>query len=947
MKEFKVNEFLSVKQERGNSNIYVNDELFRQCKYLMLNTRIDEQNDLTEMESIDEFADSLGWTESGQEGVWYDIDPNDEFWEQNPDRYDIGLNAEFWGYCSCLQTWYEHEYDARLLHSSLAFPLLKKLVEVGDPLARKVFKEQIAARLKSGYPIVFVYIIQEQLLDYFNEEERNNIILDSFPVILKSFGKLQKRHPMKKNPNIFLYDLFEVARKSNMIKKLFPAFIGVLNRHTFTNLLKAAKENNLIRENFPIFLEFVNKCEEKDKTGFLVALFKVLRETGLKKEFFPAFVEVLFTNWNNSSYYSNSISTINSIKEAGWMKEYFSIFLEKINILPDFDKNKVFLLLIEVLKESGSKEEYFLDLLKSLEQLVNKDRYIALYDLIDSIKNTELLAKYDSQIETQFLDLMNNMDDRDEYQGTYYLFGVAKEMEWMEEHFPRLIKHYEKFNGLNQCKAFYGLIDFFISSKLLSVYDSQLETIFANLLTNIENLPPEEKYESSYYLFLVAKESGWLEEHFLEFLKDPASFYDLIDSIKGTKVLTKFLPQIEKAFLAQFDSLDNLFSSFDQIRYFASLVSLIISSDLLDMFYSHIETTFLDLWYKMRGFSHDEKSLIRVLKKTGLIKKQFPTLIKILGEQDKSNDIFIFSTLLGIAKEEDWIEEYYIALLEVIDKISNDDRHKAFVDLITITSPDIIKKYHTQIETKFLAIVEMMEENYYDNYEVISNILGLAKELNLINIKDNFLALLGKIKEIWRNNINFVKFDILYKIAEENNWIMDFFHVSFNIVYELYGEDRYHMFSDLINSFQNSELIEYESIISTEFLTLLGEIDYLKDPDNNDKHHYRDEIDRYYNDAIAVNVYSYSQYNAFNILINSIKSTPLWKSLYPQIKTQFHILLNRIDDLCDSESDMKYKFGSKYEDGCRNLIKAVKGTNLENDTDFKKWKAKISRLILI
>ena len=131
---------------------------------------------------------------------------------------------------------------------------------------------------------------------------------------------------------------------------------------------------------------------------------------------------------------------------------------------------------------------------------------------------------------------------------------------------------------------------------------------------------------------------------------------------------------------------------------------------------------------------------------------------------------------------------------------------------------------------------------------------------------------------------------------------------------------------------------QYKPLITSHFLSLLDEIDYLEDD-------YRKEEYGYYS-----TMYSRLQYSAFNILLNSVKSTPLLESLYPQIETQFRILLNRIDNIWDSEflsEDMKYKFGSKYEDGCRSLVEAVKGTILEDNIDFKKWKAKISHFILI
>ena len=49
-----------------------------------------------------------------------------------------------------LQTWAENGYDTRILHSTLAFPLLKRLTEVGDLIAKNKLKEEIAIRYFYG-----------------------------------------------------------------------------------------------------------------------------------------------------------------------------------------------------------------------------------------------------------------------------------------------------------------------------------------------------------------------------------------------------------------------------------------------------------------------------------------------------------------------------------------------------------------------------------------------------------------------------------------------------------------------------------------------------------------------------------------------------------------------------------------------------------------------------
>ena len=129
MKEFKVNDYITLKLEDGRTNIYVKELLFQQCKFLLLNIPVEEVSSFDEIESIDEAEERL-----------------DRSLEGDPYEIDIPPETEFWGHCSNLQVWYEHDYVTRLLHRNLAFPLLKKLTDCGDPLARRVFKEEIAKR---------------------------------------------------------------------------------------------------------------------------------------------------------------------------------------------------------------------------------------------------------------------------------------------------------------------------------------------------------------------------------------------------------------------------------------------------------------------------------------------------------------------------------------------------------------------------------------------------------------------------------------------------------------------------------------------------------------------------------------------------------------------------------------------------------------------------------
>ncbi len=164
LKEFKVNDFILLKLENGNTNIYLNGHYFRQCKYLPIKKLHLNQLDefITEFTSIDEIVEVL-----------------DNKLELDKLNERITPETEFWAHCSNLQVWAESEYDTNLLHRNLAFPLLKGLMEAGDPLAKLKFNEEIAGRLESGVPSVINYLIENKYTQNLSRE-------DFFSALLKA-----------------------------------------------------------------------------------------------------------------------------------------------------------------------------------------------------------------------------------------------------------------------------------------------------------------------------------------------------------------------------------------------------------------------------------------------------------------------------------------------------------------------------------------------------------------------------------------------------------------------------------------------------------------------------------------------------------------------------------------------------------------------------------------
>ena len=159
-KEFKINDFITLKLENQRTNIYINSQLFRQCKYLLVNIIGEEIREFDYMDSIDDLEAYLN----------HDLERN------NPIKYDISPEVEFWAHCSNLQTWAENNYDTRILHSNLAFPLLRNLVKCGDLNARTVYKDEIAERFVCGSNKIKFLLLSERYFGALTREESSQIL---------------------------------------------------------------------------------------------------------------------------------------------------------------------------------------------------------------------------------------------------------------------------------------------------------------------------------------------------------------------------------------------------------------------------------------------------------------------------------------------------------------------------------------------------------------------------------------------------------------------------------------------------------------------------------------------------------------------------------------------------------------------------------------------------
>ena len=155
---YKINKYLTLKLKGDETVIYIVNEPFEICKHLIINIPVEEIKDI---ESIDEAVDGYGENREN------------EFFEH---EVELDPKEIFRGHCSNLQVWVENNYNSCLLHSNLAFPLLKQLTEVGDLKASSVFKDEIRNRFESLYAPVQQYLISEGYLKYFSKSEEQKLL---------------------------------------------------------------------------------------------------------------------------------------------------------------------------------------------------------------------------------------------------------------------------------------------------------------------------------------------------------------------------------------------------------------------------------------------------------------------------------------------------------------------------------------------------------------------------------------------------------------------------------------------------------------------------------------------------------------------------------------------------------------------------------------------------
>ncbi|MFX1477918.1 MAG: hypothetical protein ACFFCI_07280 [Promethearchaeota archaeon] len=267
-KEFRINEHLTLKLIKGQTEIYIDEKPFHQCKYLLLNLTQKDFKEFDDIDSIDEAFEIYNKMEKNHERHHDLIEPE----------------SEFIGHCSNLQAWYEHNYDLRILHSSLSIPLLKKMAFLGDKKAIIRLKESIATRIASRNHNTIIFYLNEKYLSLFSNEELE-VMFDEWLEKNVDFTIMEKRrlwYPL-------LRELIErgIIRAQNIIKEEIIAYLQEDNLEAYRYLLNNNFFKLLSLEDLEELYGLIPRKDmvslRKVETLILKATLKKRRDSKIKK----------------------------------------------------------------------------------------------------------------------------------------------------------------------------------------------------------------------------------------------------------------------------------------------------------------------------------------------------------------------------------------------------------------------------------------------------------------------------------------------------------------------------------------------------------------------------------------------------------------------------------------------------------------------------------------
>jgi len=159
-----VNEFISLKLDNGATDIYINDEHFNQCKYLLISIPLEYAEDFDGYDTMDEIIKATNKNDGEKSAK------------------SLTSVEEFQGHCSNIQAWVENHYDYRILDTRLSIPII---LEIMKGLLKPVDKERFRK--------FFLEVVQT-LDDYIINSLNNEATWDKYKFLKGIVCRIRNRY---------------------------------------------------------------------------------------------------------------------------------------------------------------------------------------------------------------------------------------------------------------------------------------------------------------------------------------------------------------------------------------------------------------------------------------------------------------------------------------------------------------------------------------------------------------------------------------------------------------------------------------------------------------------------------------------------------------------------------------------------------------------------------
>ena len=379
-KRFPITDYLEVVLTKNDkTEIWIKGEHFMQCSHVLTTIHTDEIENLLLLESVDDIKEA---------NTPIVIDPK----------------TRFFVHCSNIQAWVENNFDTRMLHSNLSFPLLKKLVEEGcvDSI---ILKEEIAKRFEQVSIEMIHFLFDRKYFDSLSNEELSAIVVPNFKTLLKDLLGGSKRdeklldYLLKRSLN----EELKLILKQELVNDLKNERIRIIRFLVDHNHLDSLALSNdeifaIIPPNFKLLLKDLcfhdgyhraiidyileSSSNENLKSAVIEELARVIEHSKITEK---AYTLYYYFHRGYLEYFSNErLFEIISPKFKRLLKDLF-----RDNIFIDKDRG-----ILRYLLRRLSNEEF---------KTIIKEEITEIFDQGDS-KKIDILIRYD------YLDLLSKED---------------------------------------------------------------------------------------------------------------------------------------------------------------------------------------------------------------------------------------------------------------------------------------------------------------------------------------------------------------------------------------------------------------------------------------------------------------------------------------------------------------------------------------------------------